>query len=94
MLVKDGQVSNSVYSLEHCCNVDCASLFYRYYYRFCWSEVSGLNHEKHVSLRNTLVSWQAYPGVVAWLEDRTIPTDKIRSLVGLFVGGIPFLQKL
>ena len=51
-IVNNGRVFNSIDSLEHCCNVACVSLFYRYYNRFCSSEIRGLIPENHVFLHN------------------------------------------
>ena len=72
LFVHDGKISNSIDSLKHRCNVACASLFYRYYKRFCSGEIKGLIAQNHVILRKTRLSRRAHPYVVYWPLNRTI----------------------
>ena len=69
---KDGRVSNSIDTLEHRCNLDCVSLFYRYYNGFCLSKISGLMAVNHELLCNTRLSWQGHTYMVDWPVDRTL----------------------
>ena len=78
----NGRVFNSIDLLEHRCNLACVSLFYRYYSGFWPSKIRRLTPMNHVFLWNTRQ-------LIAHCM-----TDKIRSLVGLFVRGIPFVQRL
>ena len=73
----------------------CVSVLYCYYNRFCLSEISGLVPEIYVFLRNNRFSQPAYPYVVDWPVDRTIPYGK-NSFFSWTIRMVntPFVQRL
>ena len=64
VLINDNKISNSIDSMEHCHNVACVSLFYRYYNGRCSHEIRGLIPDNHIFLRSTRTSLRAHPFVV------------------------------
>ncbi|XP_065365413.1 uncharacterized protein LOC135958439 [Calliphora vicina] len=71
VLIGDNRVSNSIYSLEHRRNVDCVSLFYRYYNGMCSEEIRELVPDTRSFTRNTRSSARAHPFVFDWSVDST-----------------------
>ena len=64
LFVNDGILCNSIVSLKHRCNMDCVPLFYRYYSRFCSSEINGHIPDNYLYLHNTRLSRRPHPFVV------------------------------
>ena len=60
LLVNDGSVFNVNDLLAHRCNVDCVSVLYWHYNRFCLSEISGAISGKFKSPRSLVGSVLAY----------------------------------
>lgn len=71
-LITDSRVCSSTGSLEHIRNVECASLFYRFYNGLWSSELSNHVPETHIFAYYTRLSGRTYPFVVNWPIERTI----------------------